>query len=57
MDTEDLKIALLIDSDNISPKYMDTLFDELKSVGVVTFTATGRATTLSAGNRFCRITP
>ena len=36
MDTEDLKIALLIDSDNISPKYMDTLFDELKSVGVVT---------------------
>ena len=43
MDTEDLKIALLIDSDNISPKYMDTLFDELKSV--------------SAGNRFCRITP
>ena len=36
MDKEDLKIALLIDSDNISPKYMDTLFDELKSVGVVT---------------------
>ena len=36
MDTTDLKIALLIDSDNISPKYMDTLFDELKSIGVVT---------------------
>lgn len=31
-----LNIALLIDSDNISPKYIETLFDELKDIGTVT---------------------
>lgn len=31
-----LNIALLIDSDNISPKYVETIFDELKGFGTVT---------------------
>lgn len=31
-----LNIALLIDSDNIAPKYVETIFDELKSLGTVT---------------------
>lgn len=31
-----LNIALLIDSDNIAPKYMETVFDELKDIGTVT---------------------
>lgn len=31
-----LNIALLIDSDNISPKYVETVFDELKNIGTVT---------------------
>lgn len=31
-----LNIALLIDSDNISPKYVETVFDELKDIGTVT---------------------
>ena len=31
-----LNIALLIDSDNISPKYVETIFDELKPIGTVT---------------------
>ncbi len=31
-----LSIALLIDSDNISPKYVETVFDELKDIGTVT---------------------
>lgn len=31
-----LNIALLIDSDNISPKYVETVFDELKDIGAVT---------------------
>lgn len=36
MNTENLNIALLIDSDNIAPKYVETVFDELKTVGTVT---------------------
>ena len=36
MNTENLNIALLIDSDNIAPKYVETIFDELKTVGTVT---------------------
>lgn len=31
-----LNIALLIDADNISPKYIETVFDELKNIGTVT---------------------
>ncbi len=36
MENTNLNIALLIDSDNISPKYVETVFDELKSIGTVT---------------------
>ena len=32
---EDLKIALLIDGDNISAKYLNSILDELTEVGVV----------------------
>jgi len=30
------RIALLIDAENISYKYIDTIFDELKEIGSVT---------------------
>lgn len=36
MDNTNAHIALLIDSDNISPRYIETVFDELKSIGTVT---------------------
>lgn len=34
---DDKKIAVLIDADNISSKYVQTIFDELKSAGTVTY--------------------
>mgnify|MGYP002800523583 FL=1 len=33
---ENCKLALLIDAENISPKYIKTIFDELSKYGVVT---------------------
>ena len=36
MENINRNIALLIDSDNISPRYIETVFDELKSIGTVT---------------------
>ena len=37
MGTNNLKIALLIDADNISAKYIKTIFDELAKKGTVTY--------------------
>jgi len=34
---EDNKLALLIDSDNVSPKYLNGIFDELAQYGTVTY--------------------
>ena len=34
---EDKKLALLIDSDNISYKYLNGIFDELSNYGTVTY--------------------
>ena len=42
---EDLKLAVLIDADNISPKYVKVILDEAASFGVAACkgsTATGR---------------
>ena len=34
--SEEKRYALLIDSDNISSKYIDVIFDELSNIGLVT---------------------
>ena len=34
---EDRKLALLIDSDNVSVKYLNGIFDELSQYGTVTY--------------------
>ena len=34
---EETKLALLIDSDNVSAKYLDGIFDELSKYGVITY--------------------
>lgn len=36
MGSEEKRYALLIDSDNVSAKYIDTIFDELADRGMVT---------------------
>ena len=36
MSSEEKRYALLIDSDNVSAKYIDTIFDELADRGMVT---------------------
>jgi uncharacterized protein (TIGR00288 family) len=37
METEDRKLALLIDSDNVSSKYLNGIFDELSQYGIITY--------------------
>lgn len=36
MEQTNINVALLIDSDNISPKYIETVFDELQETGTLT---------------------
>lgn len=36
MEQTNINVALLIDSDNISPKYIETIFDELQEIGTLT---------------------
>ena len=34
---EERKLALLIDSDNVSSKYLNGIFDELSQYGIITY--------------------
>ena len=36
-DREERKLALLIDSDNVSSKYLNGIFDELSQYGIITY--------------------
>ena len=37
MDNKDLRLAVLIDSENISTKYMKCIFDEISNYGITTY--------------------
>lgn len=37
MENKDLRLAVLIDSENISPKYMKCIFDEISNYGITTY--------------------
>ena len=49
MGSEEKRYALLIDSDNVSAKYIDTIFDELADRGM----GTGREVSMDGIEQLC----
>ena len=48
---EDKRYAVLIDSDNISSKYISDILDEMTKYGVITYMETGQVRRLTNGRR------
>ena len=53
MEQNERRFAVLIDADNVSPKYIKYILDEVSDVGIATYKRTTGQITKSAAGRMC----